>query len=232
MAIMEVVLTQEFGSQYCINRFNYVSNGTPAAVSLSFALASALGAIYDGSAVPPQYPMDGLIATLSRAQATGVIFQTLSVKNVYSDVDFYETGFTPTLTGAKTGETMPPFAAFGFYSSRVRQSVRRGMKRFVGLTEQDAGSGGRLTTAFMDNNGRALETALSAVLEYNDEGNVITFSPAICGKESYIVESSGRKAYRYYSTETEQLDHTALGINWNIYTTVRSQVSRQYGRGR
>lgn len=47
MPIMEVVLTQNYYGQEIINRFNYRASGTPAAVTYSFALVSALGAIYD-----------------------------------------------------------------------------------------------------------------------------------------------------------------------------------------
>lgn len=234
MAVMEVVLQQTFANQEIINRWNYVSSGTPASVSLSFALVQALGGIFDAALVPPAYPPTKFMRHLAAAQSSGVTFDFLFARDVYSTTDFYESPFVQPLIGTATGEALSPANAFGFRTNRVRTDVRRGTKRFVGLTEGNCGSLGALLPAFLTGAMATVAADMSAVLTYDDEGNTLTFNPAICSKEKYTPdpERPERTAYRYYSTQTLQLQHTATGIQWDAYTTMRTQTSRQYGRGR
>lgn len=235
MAIMEVVLEQTYAGQQCINRWNYVASGSPASVTLSFALTSALGAIYDALAVPPAYPPTGLMRAIAAIQNQGVLFENITVKNLYSVTDFYSTPFINTLTGVDASAGASPFVAFGFYTNRVRTDVRRATKRFAGVSNQDTDDEGAINAAHA-----AVMTTVASImssnLTYIDEGNTLTFSPCVCGKEKYTVPDSPpedpRYAYRYYATEALQLQHTAQGIIWDWYQQVRSQTSRQYGRGR
>lgn len=229
MALFEVVLSQSYFNQQTINRFTYQGSGTPAAVTMSFALASALGAIPSAGI----YPADHLITRLAGIQSNGAIFGNLSSRNLYSVTDFYDTPFVPELTGGVSGEGMSPAVAFGFRTNRVRTDVGRGMKRFVGVPESGAGTGGAVD---VDSTGYVnLVAAMNEVLTYDDEGNTLTFTPIVCGKEKYEVEvdgvPTGRFAYRYYDTEAHQLEHTAVGVVWSMYDHVRTQVSRQYGHG-
>lgn len=234
MAVMEVVLQQTYAGQETVNRWNYVSSGTPASVSLSFALINAMGGIYDAAGTPVGYPATRIMKLLAACQSSGVTFDLLYARDVYSTTDFYESPFVQPLVGAKSGEAMPPFVAFGYRTNRVRTDVRRGTKRFVGLLESDNASLGTLLPAFVTGVGAALRTAMSAVLTYDDEGNTISFNPCVCGKEKYVPDPAHpeKTAYKYYASQATQLSHTALGIQWDIYNTVRSQTSRQYGRGR
>jgi len=233
--LMEVVLDQSFASQQIINRWNYLGSGTPAAVSMSFALTSALGAIFDEVAIPPGYPPTGLMARIAAIQATGVTFNSLTVKDVYSDLDFYSTLFVPNLFGLNAdGNSMSPIVAYGFYTNRIRADVRRATKRLVGVTEGKVDSlgvlAGAFTAAISD-----VAAAMSETLEYVDGGNTLTFIPCVVKKESYptsIAPDGGqRQAYRYRSEET-QFDFIAEGVVWDFYPNVRSQTSRQYGKGR
>lgn len=235
MPIYEVVLQQNYAAQQCINRFNYVSTGTPASVTGSFALAFALGAIFDGAAVPPAYPATKLMRKIAGIQSTSVAFDLLSVKNLYSVTDFYESPFIQSLFGALSGtDNVTPALAYGFRTNRVRTDVRRATKRYVGVIEGNMQTGGNVVPAFLTGAMLTLQQEMSAVLSYDDEGNTISFNPAVCGKESYASNPAHpeRVAYKYYETESEQLQHTATGIIWDAYTTIRTQVSRQYGRGR
>ena len=234
MALYEVVLQQSYFGQEIINRWNYIGQGTPAAVSGSFALAFALGAIYDAVAVPPGYPEDGLMRLIANAQANDVSFDFLSVRNIYSNTDFYETPFLNPLVGSVSGESLSPFVAFGFRTNRVRSDIRRGMKRLVGVTVTGVTEGGDIAPATMSGLLLPIAEAMTDILEYNDEGNTLTFTPAIFGRERYLPdpERPDRPAYRYYPTENEQEDNAATGILWSPYNTARSQTSRQYGRGR
>jgi len=235
MPIYEVVLQQSYEQQLVINRWNYVGSGTPAAVSMSFALTAALGAIYDLTALPPAYPPNTLIQAIRGLQNDGVSFEQMTVQNVYSATDFYQTPFVPALLGSQAGESGSPTIALGYRTNRIRRDVARGTKRFVGLPEDAMTQGGVLNASY---NGalNLLATRLSEVLEYDDEGNTLTFTPAVCGKQEYDPNpppaTGNHRAYRYFPTEVEQLEHTASGVVWEVYDTVRTQVSRQYGRGR
>jgi len=111
----------------------------------------------------------------------------------------------------------------------VRLDIDRGTKRFVGVPETAVLSGGVIGAAFYAELVQTAE-AMSAILSYNDEGNTVTFAPCIVHKEEYTTPR-GRKAYRYYPALSEQLSNIATGIVWQPYTTVRTQNSRQYGRG-
>lgn len=234
MALYEVILQQTYFGQEIINRWNYVSQGTPAAVSGSFALAFALGAIYDAVAVPPGYPEGELMRLIANAQANDVSFDFLSVRNIYSNTDFYETPFLNPLTGAVSGESLSPYVSFGFRTNRVRSDIRRGTKRLVGVTVTGVTEGGVIAPATMSGLLTPIAEKMSEVLEYNDEGNTLSFTPGIFGREKYLPdpERPDRPAYRYYPTENEQEDHIATGIQWSVYSSTRSQTSRQYGRGR
>lgn len=234
MAILEMVLTSTYFNQLCINRWNYVSGGTPAAVLPTFALASAIGAVYDEGHVPPEYPPNTLMWLIARMSSNQVHFQQVTVLNVYDPTDFYQTPFVPAYNGAADGEGLSPAVAYGFRTNQVRRDIARATKRFVGATEDRVTPGGVLaagSAAIWDD----LAVMMSDVLEYDDEGNTLTFAPAVCSKLAYDVPQPPPKlptrAYKYYPTLTEQLAHTATGITWEKYSTVRTQTSRQYGKG-
>lgn len=222
MAIMELVLRQRYFGVEIVNRWNYVSGGTPAAASLSFALVSAVGAV--------ALAADSMIGEIRALQSTAVDFVDIEARNVYSTTDFYTRPFGTGINGQNAGgEALSPVMAYGFRTNRVRTDVRRGTKRFVGVVENDTTSGGNLSAAALDQMNIILGL-MSDILTYDDEGNTLSFSPAVCGKEAYTTPS-GRTAYRYYATEAAQLAMTAQGILWEAYDTTRSQTSRQYGRG-
>lgn len=230
MPVMEVTLQQSYASQEIINRWTYLASGTPAAVSFSFALISAMGAIESGGV----YPAGGLMALLAACQSSQVSFVQIGARDVYSVTDFYETPFIVNLNGSRTGEPLSPINALGFRTNRTRTDIRRATKRFTGISENDVSSFGSLQGAFVTGQAAPLGAKMSEVLEYDDEGNTLSFAPIVCGKEKYAVPGSSpvRYAYRYYPTEEDQLDHIMESIAWDNYPEVRSQVSRQFGRGR
>lgn len=229
--LLELTLVQTYYNQQIINRFNYVASGTPASVSYSFALTWAFGAIADGGV----YPATGICKLLAVLQSAQVSFTGVTTLNVYSDTDFYSTPFNPVLNGAITGQDgMSPTMAYGFRTSRVRRDIRRGQKRFVGATESSIGAGGTVDTAGA--NLVALKNALGATLTYDDEGNTLTFQPAVVKKQRYEVDDDpDRIAYRYIRPidggKDAQLLDTATGFSWEAYPQVRTQRSRQYGVG-
>jgi hypothetical protein len=228
MAILELTSVQEYFGQLVINRLHYVSTGTPAAVTLSFALMSAAGFI-PPVGNPDSFPTDTLADAIRQLQSSALKYISTVTRDLYSVTDFYEVPYATAIVGGRTGAPASPAFAYGARSNRVRTDIRRGMKRFAGVTEEMMGDGGVLTTTAQG----SLEftcAALSDVLSYDDEGNTITFAPAILGLVEYTTPS-GKRAYRIHPTVSAQLSNTATGVVWQGYDTVRTQVSRQYGRG-
>jgi len=228
MPIYEVILESNYAGQEIINRWNYVMSGTPAAVVGSFALASALGAIPSAGV----YPTGTMLAAIAGIMSTTAKFTLITVQNVYDPTDFYSTPFVPDYAGVQTGEGMSPATAVGYFSNRVTRDIRRATKRFAGITESWNGQGGVIVSGALTAIA-LVATKMGLTLTYDDEGNTLSFAPAVCSKEKYQSnEDPVRYAYRYWSTEAVQLTHTAQGISWDYYPQLRTQASRQYGHGR
>jgi hypothetical protein len=227
MPLYEVVLEQSFESQQVINRWNYVMSGTPAAVTGSFALISAMGGLALATALTENTVM-GEIQDLQNASVT---FVQITARAIYIDDDFYGNAFLANTIGSvgNAGSAGSPIDAYGFRSSRVKQSIRRGYKRFVGIDTAFVGSGGRINNDG-DTQMAAVALQMGDVLAYTDDGNSLSFAPCIASKLKYTTDSD-KIAYKYYETEAEQATHLAVGVAWEAYDRVSSQVSRQYGRG-
>jgi len=212
-----------FAGQKTVNRWNYVSGGAPASVSGSFGLAFAMG----------MAPPSGTTSLFYRIKALTSIYITytdFNVKNLYDTEDFYSAPFGSPQTGLQPGEAEPPFEAYGFRTNQVRTDVARGYKRFAGVPDVEVGNLGLVVAATITGLMNPLATAMSAVLTYDDEGNTVSYSPAVLGGQKYTTPS-GKEAYRNYPTEALQLEWAAIGVLWEPYVEARSQMSRQRGRG-
>lgn len=228
MPLYEVVLRGSYFGQQTVNRWNYVSSGGSGAALPSFGLAVGFG-------VPPVsdlFTTTSILRLLQGNISDNFVFESLQVKNVYDPTDFYEAFFAPSVKGEiDSSDGLSPINAVGFVSTQTTLAVRKGHKRFAGVTENNVGDGGVLTsgaiTAFSD-----LSTAMSALLAYTADGATLQFAPAVVSKESYVSHTDPvRHSSRYYADEATQLEHTAWPVVWSLTDTVRSQVSRQYGRG-
>jgi hypothetical protein len=227
MPLYEVVLEQRFFNQQSINRWNYLGSGTPAAVVPSFALLTALGFIGLSTSLT-NGTVGGELQDLQNPEA---IFVHATCRAIYIDADFYDNPFLAGTVGQSVGigEAMGPTNAFGYRSNRVKQSIGRGFKRFVGMADGDTLGGGIITSTTRTQM-ELLKDAMNAVLTYDDEGNTLSFAPCVAQKEKYTTPS-GKFAYKYYATELLQAPHLAVGIAWEAYQQERTQVSRQYARG-
>lgn len=223
MAIMELLVRGTYRGKPNLNRWHYISSGTPAAVSLSFALTYAFGAIEVGT--PPAFPSGTMFAAMRAMQSTLFVYQEVQARDMYSDLDFYTRPFPSPVTGSVNDIGASPFESIGFYTNRVRQSIGRGYKRIGGIVDSMFQTEGRLSSS-----GIATATALAAEmgspLVYDDEGNPITFTPCVLQFEEYTTPK-GNRAYKPYATAAAQLDHAAQGVIWGYYNEARSQVSRQ-----
>lgn len=229
MAILRLTLTASYFQQTVINRWFYIGTGTPASVSLSFGLASAFGgAIQSPATLPaPGTVLDGILFM----QTDDVLYQNCLVEDLYTPDNFYDSPLPSTVKGSIGGVlSASPTMAMGFRTSRVTSAIRRGMKRFVGLAQGNIADGGSIEpTTFSKMT--TLATLMKDPLTYDDEGNTLTYTPAILSFEEYTTPK-GNKAYRPYADEATQLANSFTGFSWEPYDTVRTQNSRQYGRGR
>ena len=229
MALYEITLEQQYYGQQIINRWNYVSGSIPEGVSGAFKALVGMGACPDTDIDPfGEETVFGLLKTYQNTQTHWV--QAIA-RNIYSVTDFFTYAFPPDTNGGDaSGDPAPPVIAMGFTSDRTRSDIRRAQKRFVGLTENDIGAGGVWATGVAV----LLQTIGDAMGDVNVVPAGVTtviFTPHVFGREKYVVEESGKDAYRYYETEEEQLDHIALITAFDLKDQVRTQTTRQYGRG-
>jgi hypothetical protein len=226
--ILELTLVQELAGQQLINRWNYVSSGTPVGVTNSQALMSAMGFIPSGS--PAEFPTASIGYDIRSLQSVEVSFIQCLARNIYPSADFYELPYVGGFTGKVTGACSPPFVSYGFNTTRVTTAIRRGQKRIGGVPVSAVSDAGAIDSAALTAL-NSLATAMGDTLTYTDGGNSLSFVPTIVSKEKYETPA-GNDAYRYYSTEVAQLAHIAQGFVWDAKSVVRSQTSRQYGRGK
>lgn len=223
--LYEVVLRQRYREQLAINRWHYVMTGTPASVSGSFALASAFGVI-DSAGV---YPEGSIFELMRDSQVAALTYLEAQITALYSVTDFYTRPWSPPLAGLGGGVGTSPVCSIGVQSNRTRADIRRGSKRFSGIPEEDFDAGGVLSTGAVTRYA-AIAAAMSAPLTYDDEGNILTFTPVVLSFEPYTTPA-GNTAYKQYATLELQEEHMATGIVYAVQTTLRTQTSRQYNRG-
>lgn len=226
MGYYEAILTTTYYNQVCINRFHYKSEGVPASVLGSFALASAMGGVWVLPETAP--PVDSVLGKVYALQNASVAWNSLVVNNIVDFADFYTRPFTG-LNAGGSGEGLSPVMAFGFRSNRARRDIRRATKRFVGVGETGVGAGGIFTAGAIT---QLNETAvkMAEALIYDDEGNTLTFTPIVIKREKYVT-SSGNDAYRIPANLTYLDANSVVISSWEPYTQARTQNSRQYGRG-
>lgn len=231
--LLELVLNATFAGQEIINRWNYLGTGTPGEGEAAIALIQAFGCIPTDDVYPDGLPFKDML----NLQHPGLVYQFASCRDVYSDTDFAEVPFVPAAAGLNAnGQSEAPFVAYGFRTNRTVFNIRRGTKRLAGVAEGGVNAGGLIEDAE-----QALmvlvAAAWSANLTQTVGDNDYTFAPVIVSKMRYTppdmsTEDPAGTAYAYWPTYAAQSDHIAATPTWEIYNHVRSQTSRQYGKGR
>jgi len=211
VALYEIVVYGELAGQLLVNRFHYVSNEATGAHAGAEGLAEAFGLSIDQ--VPPVVgtPLGDWAGVVSNQ----VAFDEFIVRDMYSNTNFLAAPFLPSLAGSATGEVEAPFIAFGFSTNRVRTDVRRGQKRFAGVSQNLLDPGGLLTSVAVS----ALEVlaeSLGAVLNWTSGETSIDYTPAVLGLEKHEADPPDHPVpyYTYYETEAEQLARAATGLIW------------------
>jgi len=238
--MFEVVLTGSYFNQLVVNTFSYYNPVfSPGADPTAQALLDAMGwTRFDDPLNPDEYPTDSIADTFWRSVNAGYKFEGVFARDIYSDTNIAEYIFPPDAAGSSgvlAGEQMAPFLAAGFRTNRVNMNIKRGQKRLAGTTEPMWLDGGAAGPTAVGTYG-ALATAMSQVLPNGAFVAPNEFSPCVFKKERYEVEEdgvlTGRFAYAYFiNPETQELN-TAWPVTWTFVNTLRSQTSRQYGRGR
>lgn len=225
MALYTVNFRQRYYGQLCINSFDYYSPPGIGNTPDAFELAGLFGLIPVGD--PLAFPVDSIAGALQGMQNTGVEYLSADVRELYSLDDFYEAAYDPVLVGeANSGNDMSPFTAYGFYTSRVRLDIRRSFKRFVGCAEGLVDAGGEISSAQL-----AVMTGVSELMSEILVADTASYHPCTIQREKLTDGETGKVSYKLYEDEGEQEAHIAFPLVWSSYTQVRSQTSRQYGRG-
>lgn len=228
MALYEIVLEQSYAGQQIINRWNYQSDSSPSGVSGAFKALVGMGFTPDTDITP--FGEETVAGKLQALQADSAIFVQAIARNLYSVTDFFTYAFPPGTAGGNVGvQGMSPTMAYGLTSDRTRSDIRRAQKRFVGVPESFVDALGVISAGVLTDL-QELGDAMGDVNVVPAGGTPILFTPYVFGRESYTTPS-GKTAYKYYDTEVEQLDHIARINVFNPKNTVRTQTSRQYGRG-
>jgi len=227
MPLYEITLEQVYFGQQCINRWNYQATSVPAGSSGAFLAVVAMGAIADDDSAP--FAVDTILGLLQGIQVATVGFVQMVAKNLYSNTDFFTYAFPPGTVGANTAaDGLSPASAWGFTSDRTRSDIRRAQKRFVGLGENYVGPGGNLTEGgLVGGQNLAMGNPNSVTID----AVTTIFNPVVLGREKYHPPGKDTWAYKYYGTEALQLEHVAAINSFDLKPTVRTQTSRQYGRG-
>lgn len=233
--IMEVTLQCRWLGQTTINVFNYLWDGIGASPgTLSAALMFQLGwSAWDTGG--DFYPAGSFADKLQNLTSNALQFELVTVKDVYSETDFYEWLFPfpgASNAGSQGTATAAPFLAFGFRSSKTKTTIKRGAKRFPGVVSGQVAAGGAWVAGALEDMAE-LAAAMSAILEGPSETN---FFSTICKKNRVPVEKDGVPTgtfkYEYFADPLVQIANSAFPVVWDNITTQRSQTSRQFGRGR
>lgn len=222
MKFYSVTLRMDVLGQQCINRWDY-SVPSPGAGSSAVELLRLMGLINDGVTPPPL--ADTIFSQLVGLVSEDVQFVEVEGRELYTPVDFYVAAYSPGLNGASAGAIASITDAFGLFSNRVRTDIKRGFKRFPGLVAGAYAGGSQVENTFLVSLGVVAERMSSPL-----EGDTATYAPSVFQFEPYVTPS-GRTAYRKYADPAVQAAHVAADVEWAAYDTVRTQVSRQIGRG-
>lgn len=225
--LFEMTLVGDFdGTNEVVNRWNYRGDVNGVAGGDAAGLMNAMGLEPTGGA----FPLGQIGGALAAITSSVVTWHQVLCRNVYDPTDFIDLPFNPSVPGLLGGEALSPINAYGLRSNRTRLDIGRGYKRFAGPTETSIQAKGLLDPATLTAL-NAVADLMGDVLTFTDGTLTNTYIPVVVKKLKYTTPS-GKTAYKYYPTEAEQLTKLAVGVIWESYPQIRSQVSRQYGKGR
>jgi len=228
MNMYRAVLEQQYAGQQVINTFDFISGEVPSGQLGALLIGVGMGFVPFTGITP--FDADTFGGKLQAAQSLAVHYVQLLVKNLYSVTDFFTYAFPADTNGTQGADGLPPINAAGFSSDRTVSNIRRAQKRFVGLTEGQVDSLGVLNTS-----GLALWEAVGDKMDNVNvvpvDGGSFTFTPYVFSKHKVTRGTPPKVHYDEWPDEATALEHVAKINQFNLKPDVRSQVSRQYGRG-
>jgi hypothetical protein len=233
-AVMELTLSGLNQNQRWINRWNYYVAPPAGVLTLAAGMITPLGFVDVNTGVPGfQIGAGTFLYDLLQMTCNTFSVDTLQILNVRDPLDFYSTSIAPPFVGVLAQPAASPALTHKFRSSVVRRDIRPGQKAIGGVQRDQMDSGGGFNAAHLTKM-QAFAARMSANLESTVGGNTITYQPCVVKKERYAVspgDPDTTYAYRYPVNEADLLANLAIGVTWSAISTVRTQVSRQYGRG-
>jgi hypothetical protein len=224
--LLQLRVEQRTFGQMCLNTFDFAETTPEPLTGASFALATAFGLIPVAAAYPAATPFRLWRDLIDNS----VEYIRFTIRTLYSVTDFYEAGFLPSTFGlvATANEAMSPTLAYGITSNRVRTDVRRGSKRFAGVTETAVGDGGTVVPSALAN-WQLFCNSISVPITATVAGQAYSFSSSVLPKQT-PGDNVGQVG-EFWPTYSAQLAKSAIGLAWTPQQYIRTQVSRQYGRG-
>lgn len=231
--LLEVVIKGTANGEMYINRLNFVASQAGITDSTSYFLLLSLGYLGITTAPTNGSVLDELLTCNS-----GTFQMTeLVARNIFAVSDFITLPVGPTnYVGLNSGGSYySNFSVQKLRSNLRRQDIGRGFLALDRPKESDVDDSGNLGATALGKL-TALGIAIASVPAFTDDGENISWTSCVVGKEKYRTNPDSTKdptyAYRYYEDKDEQFEHLANGVQWSPMPKVRSQVSRQYGKGR
>lgn len=228
--LIEIVMQGILFGQETITRWNYLFSGSAQPNGFAFGLAKAMGFVLSGS--PPAVDSGTILEVLHLGLGVNWSLSQVIARDVYNPLDFVDIPYTPpfaSTNGSGLGE--PPYTSYGFRTNRTRLDIGRGYKRIPGVQSGEVLAGGVIDGTFLTGTLATLASLMSDTLTYTDGALVASYQPCVVQKKK-PAESPVTVSSTYYPTYDLQVPaHVMTGITWEAYTQVRTQSSRQYGKG-
>jgi len=212
MAFYHLTLLATNQSQQIVNTFDYITTS----LLPSSEEASELNAEFIGNVLTP------IKNTLSTGWAGSSIYTIAP----YSPDVFAQVLFTPgSQVGARSGDQMPRFVAWGFKCGRLRRDIKDGAKRLSPISEGDQVGGTPLAATLILL--AAAATAMKSVLTLEYVAGSSAASPAII-KRTRTTNADGSYSYHLPHGMEPLVYYEATQWTFDEITT---QNTRKTGRG-
>lgn len=162
--------------------------------------------------------------------SASVTLNTIKIFNQFNVLENYEgnaDGFLPA-SGAISGESLPTYDAFGFYTGTKRRDIRSGSRRWPGITEAQQSGGILGEGVFAALEDTCAQMSLTRPVAIPGSG-LATIQPVIVGRVKEVNPDTGKVTYRMPSDQAEFRYYSAN--QWVPRLNTTTQNSRKRGRG-
>jgi len=228
--IFTATLQGRYFGQLLINRFQFISSSDVSPVEGCQALANALGAVdTNGVVLTNPFPVGTLMGELEQLQNSALEYIAMEVITPYDAFGLFERVFPAGTNGNSggSGDNLAPFITASIRSGRTRRDVRRGFKRFSGLTEDQITSTG-IVTGTLSVLGDVAASISGTIT--GDAGPLnVAFQSAVVPLKR--VPDSNPPQYERFENEGAAVSASAFPLVYEAEDKVTTQNSRKIGRG-